>query len=58
MSTAGVEHDFSTPYANGKDKWDIHNINYLRAVFTPQGNATNPVAFHTYKIDDIRIVKK
>ena len=53
-----VEHDFSTPYANGKDKWDIHNINYLRAVFTPQGNATNPVAFHTYKIDDIRIVKK
>ena len=53
-----VEHDFNTPYASGKENWDIHNINYIRAVFTPQGSAATPNGFHTYKIDDIRIVKK
>ncbi len=52
-----VEHEFNSPYAV-MDNWDIHNINYIRAVFTPEGSAVVPDGYHTYKIDDIRIVKK
>jgi len=38
-----------------ESKRDIRKINYFRAVFTPQGAPAKP---YTYKIDDIRIVKK
>lgn len=36
-------------------KRDLRKINYFRAVFTPQGAPAKP---YTYKIDDIRIIKK
>ena len=38
-----------------ESKRDLRKINYFRIVFTPQGA---PAKAYTYKIDDIRIVKK
>lgn len=49
--------DFDTAGGDvrAESKRDVRKINYFRAVFTPQGAPAKP---YTYKIDDIRIVRK
>lgn len=52
-----IKINFSDANVDTKEgsKADLRKINYFRIVFTPQGA---PVNYYTYKIDDIRVVKK
>lgn len=40
------------------EPWDIRKFNYFRIVLTPQGVSGALVNYHTFKLDDIRIVKR
>ena len=39
-------------------QWDPHKITYFRIVFTPMDQPNAKVGYHTFKLDDMRIVKK
>ena len=38
--------------------WDIRKCNYFRIVLTTQGSVKETLTYHTFRLDDIRIVKR
>ncbi|MBR1575422.1 MAG: Ig-like domain-containing protein [Bacteroidales bacterium] len=52
-----LTHDFASAHLDAGER-TVRNINYFRLVITPEASQGAKAGFHTYYIDDLRIVKK
>ena len=50
--------DFAANPDNIKGDFDIRNLGYFRVILTPLGATAEDYGYRTYKLDDIRILKK
>ena len=53
-----MEFDFSKFKSDIKGNFDVRNLGYFRIIFTPLNTSNADVNYRTYKLDEIRIVKK
>ena len=50
--------DFAANPSNIKGDFDIRNLGYFRVILTPLDATAEDYGYRTYKLDDIRILKK